>query len=896
MWIVFLALLNCVFSQTTFQLNSYCIFEACAPTTSGSPVGVPTFVSLPPVIPPPVVVPVTMPPVIPPPVFVPVGIPVAPVGVPGPTPPPTPIPTGAGPTLPPTAFPTPVTGPPSPPTMFPSGFPTSFPTSFPSSFPTFFPTNTPPPKRKRVVVDDLVVVPLGAPSLGAPSLGAPSLGAPSLGAPSLGAPSGNPPVPIPPNFIPTFPAAPGEMPIEAPPEALPTQPPSESAYSIWTAPIVLGWQQKSGNIQQLPVVQLNRLFNTGKRIFEMQVEGETYVIYQRIDGQDIDLAAVLSPSPFKLVDHVLGVNCNLYSTRADLLAGTNAWTSCVFDTPGVAFPAQCSPNPPVGCCQSYDFDSLPDSTRVFIYLEDPSDCPTPQPVVLYTPTSTPYPNALELYTEGLVNPDYSEIDFMTCTDCGAGTEYEAGAGTLTRDNYFHTACPVIEQSCSACVFDYSDPDAVPSYYSNCTNCAGPPNINASSSQSDKISYIYDLLTHDKPFQQALSQRVPGQNVTFYLILFKKRQSEVAGIGINYTNCSDLPAVVSFTNNFLTTTVPQAGYLFAFSGCDVGIVSTTSNPLVYLAFLSLLSLLLLVVLFVVYRLYQRQFIQQLPKEVAWSFLQYKDSLGIGWKKFYGGSAQSLYYYKEYAEGSAEWKKVSAIFRGFFYGEELKIDAIRAVYNPTLLRSFINFWKLTETRFINDHQVFFDDLSLKNNEQQQWILEQYQKLTSSCVWNKDLMVPIIPALHGTDFSLAEKIGQTGFANLSALDDGFFGKGIYFSTFAPYILPYFGTRVTPSVLICYLNLGHVYPVFESHTGPDKLCGQQLKGGFTSHYVCVYKHGSVLEGPVDTAFYDEIVISQEAQIVPAFIVKINKETALEQVKLFDRENPVRRQREGFS
>jgi len=34
----------------------------------------------------------------------------------------------------------------------------------------------------------------------------------------------------------------------------------------------------------------------------------------------------------------------------------------------------------------------------------------------------------------------------------------------------------------------------------------------------------------------------------------------------------------------------------------------------------------------------------------------------------------------------------------------------------------------------------------------------------------------------------------------------------------------------------------------------------------------------------------------VPAFIVKINKENAMEQIKVFDRENPVRRQQEAFS
>ena len=34
-------------------------------------------------------------------------------------------------------------------------------------------------------------------------------------------------------------------------------------------------------------------------------------------------------------------------------------------------------------------------------------------------------------------------------------------------------------------------------------------------------------------------------------------------------------------------------------------------------------------------------------------------------------------------------------------------------------------------------------------------------------------------------------------------------------------------PSVIISYLNMGHVYPVTESHTGENKLLGSSLKSG---------------------------------------------------------------------
>lgn len=37
-----------------------------------------------------------------------------------------------------------------------------------------------------------------------------------------------------------------------------------------------------------------------------------------------------------------------------------------------------------------------------------------------------------------------------------------------------------------------------------------------------------------------------------------------------------------------------------------------------------------------------------------------------------------------------------------------------------------------------------------------------------------VPIVPALHGTDINIAHSIAENGFANLSSLDAGFFGKG--------------------------------------------------------------------------------------------------------------------------
>jgi hypothetical protein len=42
-----------------------------------------------------------------------------------------------------------------------------------------------------------------------------------------------------------------------------------------------------------------------------------------------------------------------------------------------------------------------------------------------------------------------------------------------------------------------------------------------------------------------------------------------------------------------------------------------------------------------------------------------------------------------------------------------------------------------------------------------------------------VQILRAWHGTSGGMAKKILKSGFANLAKMDDGWFGKGIYFST---------------------------------------------------------------------------------------------------------------------
>eukprot|EP01127_Copromyxa_protea_P004816 TRINITY_DN1464_c0_g1_i2.p1 TRINITY_DN1464_c0_g1~~TRINITY_DN1464_c0_g1_i2.p1 ORF type:complete len:174 (+),score=34.14 TRINITY_DN1464_c0_g1_i2:97-618(+) len=124
----------------------------------------------------------------------------------------------------------------------------------------------------------------------------------------------------------------------------------------------------------------------------------------------------------------------------------------------------------------------------------------------------------------------------------------------------------------------------------------------------------------------------------------------------------------------------------------------------------------------------------------------------------------------------------------------------------------------------------------------------------------------------------IASTGFAALSSLDAGWYGAGVYFTTYAMYASPYFVSRKDPAVLLSFVTLGNVFPVTENHTAKNSLLGKVLTAGYTSHYIGLDSKGVVpdfskikLEETNPSDFYDEIVVSQEPQICPVYIIRIS-------------------------
>jgi len=234
------------------------------------------------------------------------------------------------------------------------------------------------------------------------------------------------------------------------------------------------------------------------------------------------------------------------------------------------------------------------------------------------------------------------------------------------------------------------------------------------------------------------------------------------------------------------------------------------------------------------------------------------------------------------------KFDLVFK-YLHSDQIKFEEVYAVYNVTLLSAFKSQFSIISTRHRDSPKLFCkkdwgdqeDNLDHRN-----WVYSKYDDRVNVFDWNKSLDLPIIPAIHGTDKTIAWSICASGFAALSTLDAGYYGKGIYFSSSCLYTVPYYGTKGGPTILVCLLICGNVRPIIESRDDPNTYMGKPIDSGYQSHYVCCKKDGSICPIKYEKV-YDEIVIAQEGQIVPIFVVHVDRNCLPSLIARFQRQIP---------
>jgi len=143
-------------------------------------------------------------------------------------------------------------------------------------------------------------------------------------------------------------------------------------------------------------------------------------------------------------------------------------------------------------------------------------------------------------------------------------------------------------------------------------------------------------------------------------------------------------------------------------------------------------------------------------------------------------------------------------------------------------------------------------------------------------------IIRAWHGTTLDVARSILNVGFASLAILDGGWFGNGIYFSTYPEYAFRYCMNKNDPCLVMCYLLLVNPYPIIYDDAKSANHLVFWNKGNYKNYgcnYVPVVQYDDVDFRPPKEgmqANYDEVVIFQENHILAHAVIALKKRDSI--------------------
>ena len=152
-------------------------------------------------------------------------------------------------------------------------------------------------------------------------------------------------------------------------------------------------------------------------------------------------------------------------------------------------------------------------------------------------------------------------------------------------------------------------------------------------------------------------------------------------------------------------------------------------------------------------------------------------------------------------------------------------------------------------------------------------------------------LLLVFHGASLETVDDICEGGFMQLNHRDNGFFGQGLYTTTYPEHACMYgtgemTGRPNTPNadgefvVLACYASPGRTYPISRrtDYAQPDDpssssiYCSPRgqpaasLRNQFQSHFVCLDGNYQCADDVTHPGTYDELVLQSSAQLLPAY------------------------------
>jgi len=212
----------------------------------------------------------------------------------------------------------------------------------------------------------------------------------------------------------------------------------------------------------------------------------------------------------------------------------------------------------------------------------------------------------------------------------------------------------------------------------------------------------------------------------------------------------------------------------------------------------------------------------------------------------------------------------------------ITNIEYIFNPIRYRLFLSQLELIENR--STQALFQLDLSNENNlDERLKVLDQLTQLTKQVSHNRN--VKIVRMWHGCSYELLPYIISDGFATVSIRDEGWFGRGMYFTSSAKYATQYSGKY--GCLIMSYIIILNPFPIITDdapvhmETSTFRFNGQGNYKTYQCHYAPVapisYEAKYLDNRPPatghDDSVFDELVVFQQADILPQIVVHLQRE-----------------------
>jgi hypothetical protein len=215
--------------------------------------------------------------------------------------------------------------------------------------------------------------------------------------------------------------------------------------------------------------------------------------------------------------------------------------------------------------------------------------------------------------------------------------------------------------------------------------------------------------------------------------------------------------------------------------------------------------------------------------------------------------------------------------------VKIDRIELVHNADSYLMFLQQIKRTESRQAQPEFLPHLDKE-KNLVERKRVLNRLQNLTQHVRHNRS--AAIVRVWHGCHYTNIPKLLSGGFAVLGTLDNGWFGKGMYFTSSAEYAAKY--TKSNGCLIMCYVIVLNPFPVITDDAPPDvsstnfRFYGSGNYSNYQCHYIPVANAGASTSldfrpppNGVQDATYDELAVFQQTEILPQVIVHLKTQCA---------------------